>query len=799
MRQNRNFKKLVRLSLPASHEHFQPYSASAVVNPFTEDVFAVDPEGSPEFAALYTDELNLLTRALGDLEDKPVASPCHGVPGRTALVMSALAGAGKSHLLHRWSRQLSARRIAHLHPLDFRDPDDLSWRCWLRQFFAPEFHHPAPETAGLDPGEDLSRRIARLFGEATLRSIQNRHIDQEEDAPIFAAWFESGGEDLFDPAEQEHPAVRWFHKAYPSLLPVLVRDYETALSLDEASVRPWLSFLYQYAHLSLKPFTLLERYKARAHYLHRSELLQCAHPDRARTGLTVVGRLLSSGAPIVIAIDEIDWIYRDENSARTLARQIIEFGKLVPRSLTVLSVNQDVWDDTFFTGLPQAMRDRLIRHSFRLPGVDRSQWRNFLKVRAGHLWESRHEQTMTALLDHLRELHAERSALTPRELLRAAADWWSQGQPSSAPARETIATPPSADPSSSPVREKDPVLENPATQRLVHAMGDLRSLIESRSHRPPSTPAPDTDLSSRSVSSTPPPPPARPVPTQSPPSERPPTIGPDLQAFITQFRQSSPPSSSPSVTVPPPATPSAESSPASKETQTVPTAPPSKEIQTPREVSQPVNGKSSTPNAPTPTQPSHEDTAARLRQIKIALSEKPALISQTLLRQVLETAGESFPALLQDHGNAAQGNPSTHELRWRFQQSEIHFGFRPYTESDYWRGLLQSTATRARELRQHDRTRVKLAVFGRRGEETLFEAWNKTSEDADHLEFCDMIILTDQQVMAVNAVGQLLEEQEETVQKQAVFSHASDDLDFFWKMITRPVWNLVSRPRRSSL
>jgi hypothetical protein len=189
----------------------------------------------------------------------------------------------------------------------------------------------------------------------------------------------------------------------------------------------------------------------------------------------------------------------------------------------------------------------------------------------------------------------------------------------------------------------------------------------------------------------------------------------------------------------------------------------------------------------------------RLRELKLHFAEAAGQLPIQLfrLRRLVEQAGNLFPAIKQE---VSYGSASfVGEVRWAFQQSEVTFGFEPFDEAVYWKGLVQSVAERVRTLRENDMTRGKLAVFGRTREEDSFPSWELDEQASNDLQHCDLILLTDHQLMAIYAVDELIAEEIREEDREAVFAKVSSELDFFWKMITRPVWTLVSPVSRTAL
>ncbi len=759
-----------------------PLSHIPLVNPFVDDVFSGSLRTEQTLPALYEREMNLLSRLIEDL--RPRVGHLGPQVGTAALLISKRAGAGKTHLL---ARLVSERNeVAHFCPLAMHDPEEICWEGWFRQLV--ERLHSTKDSHGDHTA--LTGAAAYLLASATGALVSEGRIPC--DSPATASqWLLENSVKLFDYNESDNDSVSWFQNEFPRLLPEIADRYARELDLDRGLLAARLEWLFDYAMLSATERSFSERRDEQRELLHDAAMLDIQGEGAARREWRWLGRAISQQRPLALVIDDLDWAYRDEATALRLARMLAEYSRMVPNSLALLSVNEDTWRETFEKGLPEAVVDRLTTSTFYLKGVPRVLWADFISVRVNDSGEAERLKRVHELLE---EEFSEDHAVMPRRLLRNAATLWDETEDTVteiAPARifakpkvdESSQLEPSPNEELSPNEEPSPNGESTSTKKQPwsHAIGDLRTFIQARENTPsspntigrPITPFIDVSASE---------------PRNLEPVAKP-ELTPEFCSFLSSLRAR-----------------------AEDKEGYLPQDQPATAEKCARERSQLIlrgrESDSAVTDKAEELRPIDEDTQkvsvvangsagttsheVRLRELKLHFAEAGGQFAIQLprLRRLIKQAGSLFPAITQEV--AGGSTEIVGEIRWSFQQSEVSFGFEPFEEAVYWKDLVQSVADRVRVLREKDMTRGKLAVFGRTREESRFPSWDLDEEASRNLQYCDVILLTDHQLMAIYAVDELICEEVGKEEREAVFAQVSGELDFFWKMITRPVWTLVS-------
>ena len=747
------------------------------VNPFAENVFSGTLETEPTLPELYMSESKQLLAVIQTL--CPRQATFSRSAGLGAVLLSPKAGAGKTHLLARLAQE--HKSSIHICRLAFTDPDKMCWSEWCRELLM-SCHHSK------DPQSDhtvLTGCTAFALANATGELIAEGAIPCESPATA-SSWLRAHSRKLFDASEADNPSVLWFQSEYDSLLPQVVKRLAKNLNIDANILTDWLDWLFRYSSLSAAESSLSERRAAQKAFMLESDLLAGIADDiTAKQAVRVLGKLLTSEMPLVFAMDDLDWFYRDEASALRLARMLSEFSKWVPHSLTLISANEDTWHETFVKGLPEAIRDRLASHTITLNGIPQAMWQAFLTCRAepSEVAADAVERVCRSLF----QKHANEAAMMPRQLIRAAALTWLTKSSATElePKKEEVnSSRPKEQPEEDPkgmsqinfaitsrdgkgtramgetTNSPNEGIEDDSANLWENAMGDIRSLIDSRQNK---------TMTANSGTS------ASPTAAGFPDK---PQLTAEFRSFLTSLRARS-------------------DDKRDYEPQEI--AESKKSGKAPGKASSDLilHGRPEEEEVEPSIQPNLRKKRAvapwvcsRMREVKASMigSDHWNRIHLEKLRPLVIKGGEQFPAVKQDL-NGTQANPL--DICWHYQKSEVHFGFEPYSNETFWKKLVQNTAARAREVRETIKMRVKLVVFQRAGEELSLPSWSDCDFQASDLQFCDTILLTDTHLFNLYAAEQLLIEESNEQWRDEIFKHLSGELDFFWKMITRPVWTVV--------
>lgn len=405
-------------------------------NPFTSSIFE---HGSPTLPSLHQNELDALAIRVHALTTLPPAS---SAPGDTLLLTASRAGAGKTHLLAR-CQTLTADHGLWV-PLHLEPEQDLGWKEWT---LALASHLHSTRVRGVS-------RLEEVAWFAFARLVQ-AGLDEgkviAEDLPSAREQLETRFREIFAPGEPES-RFHWFAGTAGSLLASCATTCATAVGGERETVAGWLRWFLAYA--APKPG------KDRANRWERlaSRLEKAGGGERAwKERFKVLARFASGVAPLVWTTDHLDRFFSAPQASRRLLSQLSEIPALAPRSLLILSANQDLWQQVLVPGVPGAIQDRLTSGSIHLGPISPQQAEELVAHRL--LTVARADEESRAFLRRLDFQRIPASGgLTPRAILRWAAAAWDL--------RETL-----PEPVPQPADDSDPLSTQKAREKL-HAVAE---------------------------------------------------------------------------------------------------------------------------------------------------------------------------------------------------------------------------------------------------------------------------------------------------------------------------------------
>jgi hypothetical protein len=400
-------------------------------NPFADDIFSGAESGSEETAAVFQ------SGALEALEQ--TVPETGGAMGRALVVTAPRAGFGKSHLVSRFAQGLAGRALVVPLTFDLESPPRWAGVLWE---VVEKLHRDHGHRSGLTLLDETSRF---LFARVNQRLIENGQIPCTHPTEAVAA-LDRNYMEMFDFTNPGQVVARWFGEHFERLVPLTSAGLAPEARVEPDSVAHWLRVLVAYAQGAGElPSRRLEALKWAVHTSGGAALgggggpviiQDSASPEQAaKDKLRDLGRLLGLYRPLVFVIDHLDAFYRDGAAGLRIAYFVSELRRLLPRSLSVVCVNQDVWQATFQSQLPSALEDRLGGGFVALHGVTRDQAVELVEARmlAAGLAAAERESFAARLgLDAFMAAQGGRP-VSPRAVLRHAAMCWDRRSWSSLP------------------------------------------------------------------------------------------------------------------------------------------------------------------------------------------------------------------------------------------------------------------------------------------------------------------------------------------------------------------------------
>ncbi|MFN0126961.1 MAG: hypothetical protein ACKV19_09800 [Verrucomicrobiales bacterium] len=344
-------------------------------NPFADDIFSAGEAGEGGLSGFQAEALGALEASVGEVG---------GGMGRALVVTSARAGYGKSHLMARFAEGLAGRAVVV--PLTFDLESPPRWATVTRAVME-KVHRDHGHRAGLTVLDEAARY---LFARVNQRLIQSRRIPCTHPAEAVAA-LDRNYLEMFDFANPEQVVARWFSEHFENLVSLSSESVAPEAGVEVERAAHWLRVLMAYAQgvedlpshrLEALKWTLYAGLGGGAVAGAGMVIQEVAAPEQmAKDTLRDMGRLLGLYRPLVFVIDHLDVFFRDGAAGLRIAYFMSELRRLLPRSLSVVCLNQDLWQATFASQLPSALEDRMSGGFVTLGGLTQEEARALLQAR----------------------------------------------------------------------------------------------------------------------------------------------------------------------------------------------------------------------------------------------------------------------------------------------------------------------------------------------------------------------------------------------------------------------------------
>lgn len=707
-------------------------------NPFAADIF---PDGLPADGGavpLHSEAMFELRSLVERAGQRSQTGDATDGGGTVVLLRAPRAGFGKSHLLARLAGELGDRAFVVAVPFDRERT--VQWSALLWQVL---------ETFHLGKAKDLTLLdlvARRVFAMVNQRMIVEKQIPCAHPQEALAA-LEQRFVDLFDFANPGQPVARWFGEHFERLLPFASLATGQIAGLSDDVSAHWLRVLCSYAQGRAEGDTV--RWESL-----RWSVLQPSAPALSHGGMSMVSagvtgeaaarervvefcRIAAGVRPLVLVFDDLDLFHQQPEPVQRIAGFITELRRLLSRAVQVLSVNQDLWAQTFLKSLPSAIEDRLTGNQITLGTTNREEAVQLIRSRIRQAGLS--EVIANAFLQRLNlSAYFSQEAgrlVSPRSLLRHAAQVWDEFERGAA----TI---------SEPSGSAEPLPEIPDMPSVPLKVADA-AMFRTTPPEPVPGAAPAADPAFARLRET-----LQRLLTPLRHDEAPAMHEP----FITDFREE--PSSGVILRDPKPSS---------------------------------IHPAPSRAMAPEATLPSTGDILQqRFQQLRAHFLTAPWLaVDQDRLFHLLKIAGSRLAVVTWvDH--PLPGSPGQSSGAWAGPDGEILFGSEPYEDRTYWSALVHFARERSGHgftSAAHPGNPCRLVVFSAMKAPVNLSSWMPQDEIIDaRTHFLD-VQPVDQPVLAtLYAADELMRDSERGslgATPAETFAMLVPHLEFLWKQVTR--------------
>lgn len=370
------------------------------INPFSDDLFVDHSDNLPGVSQIHAQTFDRVTEAIENLvtcaEDNTPADKL----GRTVLVTAPEAGYGKSHLAARLRDHLKTAATSVSLPLDPSRP--VAWPVVLGAIIRQFSHLTCPRFENTSLFAETGRHLlAQLV-------VQHLKAGNSLNCPETEANLKENFVSLFR-SDSSSSILGWTDSHSRSLSHEVSTEFLETLGLSPSELGFWIRLIIDFhwrGDAALEPLRGLTNGEA------RERLLQWL-------------RLASFYRPLLIITDGLDGFFQSESAGMEIAGIVTGIRETVPRSVTFLSINEDIWESVFETRLPSAWKDRLTGEPQKLYPItpEAASELIMLRLKRTPIIQSAADEFIEKLKnDHL-WIDAE-TTLSPRIVLRQANQLW---------------------------------------------------------------------------------------------------------------------------------------------------------------------------------------------------------------------------------------------------------------------------------------------------------------------------------------------------------------------------------------
>ncbi len=703
-------------------------------NPFASDIY---PDGLPAqtggvhplHSGAISELKEIVSRAGGRSQEE---SATEG--GGTVVLLSApRAGFGKSHLLARLAEEMGDRAFVVAVPFD-REREAL-WSALLWRLLET-FH--ATKVGSLSLLDLVARRLFALVNQ---QMIRDRQVPCANPAEALAA-LEDRWAELFDFTSATQPVARWFAEHFERLLPFASTTTGNMAGLPAEAAAHWLRVLIAYAQGRNDGEAV--RWESL-----RWSVLQPSGPALSQKGMSIVSaglqgeagarqrvvefcRLSAGVRPLVLVFDDLDLFHHETASVARIAGFITEMRRLLSRAVQVLSVNEDLWTQTFQRAIPSAIEDRLTGNQITLGGIGRDEAVDLIRTR---LTQCGHSPLEVSQFLHRLNLpawfsHEAGRKISPRAVLRYACGIWEAAQ------RRPVSSLTAAELSRSAITAIPSVTVTAEDAGLYWARPDSFLQI------------PDDAIEEEAEGL----------------NQPRPAVGPAFQSLRKAL----------SLMLPPLEEESALTSGAV--------------IPAPREHEPAVLR----PAPPEPVESVESQLNRRFHQLRIHFLNAPWLaIDQERIFHLLQSAGRRL-AIVRWLDHPLQGSPGQSAGSWIGPDAEVLFGSEPYSDRVYWSSLIDFARERSGHgfcVGRPHTAQCRLMVFSSVKSPVNLSAWMPPDEIINVRTHFLEIQSVDQPTLAtLYAADEMMRESERAeaaATPAQTFTFLIPHIEFLWKQVTR--------------
>ncbi len=373
-----------------------------IPNPFVDEIFVPHATPLPGISAIHDKAMEQCVSAVEDLIGEVNQTRSWGSTGRTLLISSPRAGYGKTHLVGRL-RSTTEALVAAL-DMPFCPSKSISWQVILAAFLQQYRRTECPQNLECS----LLDETARFYLSSLVRANLTQGALDERDCPESAASLRMEFREIFSRSSKSK-ILSWVNKKGGELARYAAPELGPKLNLSAPEVAFWTGVFTDYAQ----------------EYDDALEPLRGLSDGEARERVLQLMRLASECRPIALVVDHLDGFHGSDSAGMAIAEMLTDIRTGVPKSLTLLCLNDDVWESVFASKIPSAWLDRLEGEQAKLSALPADEAQALVCARLESINVA--PKLATEFASELADDHnwgSMESGLFPRQVIRQARRAW---------------------------------------------------------------------------------------------------------------------------------------------------------------------------------------------------------------------------------------------------------------------------------------------------------------------------------------------------------------------------------------
>lgn len=372
-------------------------------NPFLDDLFVEQASALPGVEGIHREAFRTIADAVEALAGphRPFEPPV--ALGRLFLLSAPKAGYGKSHLVARIRERLRPVGLSLAMPFDRSRPATwpVALSSALRQLSSPGLRS---SDEGPSPLDEFSRFfLSRLVLETLARGSMKPRDCPEDPMRLYSDFAT-----LFS-RESDSRLLPWVDKRAAELVQAADPGFSRRLGLGPAELAFWTRLFIDF---NVREEGGLDRLRGLGSGEARERLLQLL-------------RVATDLRPALVVADGLDGFHRSESAGMEVAEILNGIRERVPRTVSLLCINDDLWESAFAPRLPSAWIDRLDAESLRLHPIGVEAAKELVRYRLGRLrLHPAKARRFAESLAETRHWSESDQPITPRRILREASELW---------------------------------------------------------------------------------------------------------------------------------------------------------------------------------------------------------------------------------------------------------------------------------------------------------------------------------------------------------------------------------------